>query len=250
MQLSRAQSKKSKSQPKRQSKASFLFENDPSEDDSEASNNADDVNYFDDENIIQHHSKRKITAISSTIGDVSQPSVSRTQDEEVKSSKLSKALLPFETDDDGYVDSVSVLSFGRRHVREAYTEDNLKLAVLLNRCIKRAYNGNLKTYSSKDYSRHKRDAVGALRISCEQAIMEELNFPQYRTSFMSLLDLYNLDIPEELREGVDGNNKASRKKFLNMFSSLLCDRLSTDGANNTLPFDEFAERIRSLPVAY
>ena len=67
---------------------------------------------------------------------------------------------------------------------------------------------------------------------------------------MSLLDLYNLDIPEELREGVDGANKASREKFLNIFSSLLCDRLSTDGANNTLPFDEFAERIRSLPVAY
>lgn len=224
-----------------------MFEDDPSEDDTEASNNADDENYFEDENINEHHSKRKITAISSTFGDVSQPSVS---DEEVKSSKLSKTLLPFEMDDDGYVDSVTVLSFGRRHVREAYTEDNLKLAVLLNRCIKRAYNGNLKTYSSKDYSRHKRDAVGALRISCEQAIMDELNFPQYRTSFMSLLDLYNLDIPEELREGVDNSNKASREKFLNIFSSLLCDRLSTDGANNTLSFDEFAERIRSLPVAY
>ena len=153
-------------------------------------------------------------------------------------------------DDDGDAESVSVLSYGRRHVREAYTEETLNLAGKLNLCIIRAYNGIKKTYYSKEYSRHKRDVFGALRISCQQTIMDELNFPQYRTSFMSLLDLYNLDIPEELREGVDGSNKASREKFLNIFSSLLCDRLSTDAANNTLPFNEFVERIKSLPVAY
>jgi hypothetical protein len=148
-------------------------------------------------------------------------------------------------------DTARPVVYGRRSCREDYTEENFKLASILNKCLKRACNTWSRLSDSKETSRHKRDGYAGLRISCQQAVLEDLNFPQYRTSYLPLLDLYNISIEaEQLRDMNDFSSSSSRLKFINTFISLLFDQMSIISDNSSSPLRTFINRIHCLPDEY
>ena len=149
----------------------------------------------------QHHSKQNSDALNTSDDQLqNEPTLENVENVE----DISSSLIPQEdisAKNNPVDDSARPVVYGRRSCREDYAEENFKLASVLNKCLKRACNTWSRLSDSKETSRHKRDGYAGLRISCQQAVLEDLNFPQYRTSYLPMLDLYNISIEaEQLRD--------------------------------------------------
>ena len=199
----------------------------------------------------QHHSQQNSDAMS-TSDDQLQNESTLKDFKDISSSLIQS--LPQEdisAKNNPVDDTARPVVYGRRSCREDYSEENFKLASILNKGLKRACNTWTRLSDSKETSRHKRDGYAGLRISCQQAVLEDLNFPQYRTSYLPMLDLYNISIEaEQLRDMNDFSSSSSRLKFINTFISLLFDQMSTISDNSSSPLRTFIKRIHCLPDEY
>ncbi len=150
------------------------------------------------------------------------------------------------------------ISYGTRASRDDYSESDLHVAGIVTKTIKLAYNQWLRVAESKasSSSRNKRDSHLTLRLSCHQAVIERLNFSQYRSNYNALLDIFNISV-------VDNSNASStdpavmstnpqRVQFLERFMNTFLDRLSGGSTNNPsvdcLP--ALIAAINHLPDAY
>jgi len=147
------------------------------------------------------------------------------------------------------------ISYGSRASRDDYSESDLHVAEIVTKTIKLAYNQWLRIAESKA-SRTKRDSLLTLRLSCQQAVIERLNFSQYRSNYNALLDLFHISV-------VDNSNANSshpavmstnpqRVQFLERFMNNFLDRLSgvstNDPSADCLP--ALIAAINNLPDAY
>jgi len=199
----------------------------------------------------QHHSKQNSDALNTSDDQLqNEPTLENVENVD----DISISLIPQEdisAKNNPVDDSARPVVYGRRSCREDYAEENFKLASVLNKCLKRACNTWSRLSDSKETSRHKRDGYAGLRISCQQAVLEDLNFPQYRTSYLPMLDLYNISIEaEQLRDMNDFSTSSSRLKFINTFISLLFDQMSTISDNSSSLLRTFINRIHCLPDDY
>jgi hypothetical protein len=199
----------------------------------------------------QHHSKQNSDALNTSDDQLqNEPTLENVDNVD----DISISLIPQEdisAKNNPVDDSARPVVYGRRSCREDYAEENFKLASVLNKCLKRACNTWSRLSDSKETSRHKRDGYAGLRISCQQAVLEDLNFPQYRTSYLPMLDLYNISIEaEQLRDMNDFSTSSSRLKFINTFISLLFDQMSTISDNSSSLLRTFINRIHCLPDDY
>jgi hypothetical protein len=199
----------------------------------------------------QHHSKQNSDALNTSDDQLqNEPTLENVENVD----DISISLIPQEdisAKNNPVDDSARPVVYGRRSCREDYAEENFKLASVLNKCLKRACNTWSRLSDSKETSRHKRDGYAGLRISCQQAVLEDLNFPQYRTSYLPMLDLYNISIvAEQLRDMNDFSTSSSRLKFINTFISLLFDQMSTISDNSSSLLRTFINRIHCLPDDY
>jgi hypothetical protein len=199
----------------------------------------------------QHHSKQNSDALNTSDDQLqNEPTLENVENVE----DISSSLIPQEdisAKNNPVDDSARPVVYGRRSCCEDYAEENFKLASVLNKCLKRACNTWSRLSDSKETSRHKRDGYAGLRISCQQAVLEDLNFPQYRTSYLPMLDLYNISIEaEQLRDMNDFSTSSSRLKFINTFISLLFDQMSTISDNSSSLLRTFINRIHCLPDDY
>lgn len=150
------------------------------------------------------------------------------------------------------------ISYGTRASRDDYSESDLHLAEIVTKTIKLAYNQWLRIAESKasSSSRTKRDSLLTLRLSCNQAVIERLNYSQYRSNYKALLDLFHIPV-------VDNSNASStdpagfstnpqRVQFLERFMDKFLDSLSGGSTNNPsadcLP--ALIAAINNLPDAY
>jgi len=145
--------------------------------------------------------------------------------------------------------------YGIRSSRDDYSEVDLRVAGLMNNCIKRTLNKWLRLAESKsNSSRSKRDTILTLKLSCQQAVVEQLNFAQYKGSYKSLLDLFSISIV-----GGNGNStdpaalctNLQRVQFLERFTEELFDKLC--GGRSSLSSEclpTLIASINNLPDAY
>jgi hypothetical protein len=154
----------------------------------------------------------------------------------------------------------SCISYGARGSRNAYSKNDLHVAALLNRCIKSAYSQWLRSAESKNSSsRHKRDTYSTLRLSCQQAGVDQLNYSQYKSNYKALLDLHNI----ELSTNGDGGEKSldpasissslQRAQFLERFMNALMDQLCGHGSSSMsleCLLSTFTAAIDNLPESY
>ena len=154
---------------------------------------------------------------------------------------------------------ISCISYGARESRSAYTEGELHIAALLNRCMKSAYSQWLRSAESKaSSSRNKRDTYSTLRLSCQQAGIEQLNFAQYKSSYKALLDLHNIELLMNVDGGERGFDPTSissslqrvqfLERFMNAFMDRLCGNISSSISSECLP--TFTAAIVNLPESY
>jgi hypothetical protein len=152
----------------------------------------------------QYHSKQNSDAMSTSDDQLqNEPTLENVENVEDISSSLIQSVHQedISAQNNPLDDSARPVLYGRHSCREDYAEEKFKLAFILNKCLKRACNTWSRLSDSKETSRHKRDGYAGLRILCQQAVLEDLNFPQYRTSYLPLLDLYNISIEaEQLRD--------------------------------------------------
>ena len=153
------------------------------------------------------------------------------------------------------VATTSYISYGIRQSREAYSPGDLQVAALLNRCIKGAYSQWLRAAEMKvTSSRIKRDSYSTLRLSCLQAAVEQLNYAQYKSSYIALLDLHDIKLADDDGKGIYDPSFASssspqRVKFLESFMAAFMDRLS--GHNTSAEcLHIFTAAIVNLPDSY
>lgn len=150
------------------------------------------------------------------------------------------------------------ISYGTRASRDKYSESDLHVAVLVSKAIKLAYNQWLRVAESKasSSSRTKRDSLLTLRLSCHQAVIEQLNFSQYRSSYNALLDLFNISVVDSNADSTDPaimlSTNPQRVQFLERFMNKFLDRMSGGSTNNPsaecLP--ALIAAINNLPDAY
>ena len=155
------------------------------------------------------------------------------------------------------------ISYGKRLTRDMFTADDLKVAELLNLCLKRACTQWFRVAESKTSAgsnRGKRDGYTTLRLSCQQAVIEQLNFPQYRSSYFAILDLHSLEL-DEYESNLNTmatifSTSPSRVKFLERFVNVLLDKLCStvvephNSLSQSNPLMQLIDSINKLPESY
>jgi len=147
-------------------------------DDDDVSNdfmeNMEDESHATQQN--QHNSIYNSDAMSTSAAD-DQPQHDSTMEKDDHLSKSLNQSVPEQevmSAKSNPVNDTSRLVYGRRSCREDYAEENFKLASILNKCLKRACNTWSRLSDSKETSRHKRDGFAGLRISCQQAVLDDI----------------------------------------------------------------------------
>lgn len=142
--------------------------------------------------------------------------------------------------------------FGKRLTREDYHEDDLKMGQKLNVILSRAIDQYCRKADSKERCSskgHRENSYETLRLSCEQKVTEELNFPEYKKSYLSLLDLYDIELNgyDSKGDGTIFANSKSRVEFLVLFMEALCKKLSHSPSNPNMPtISYFIDSVRNL----
>ena len=129
------------------------------------------------------------------------------------------------------VSTSQTISYGKRLTRDMFNADDLRVAELLNLCLKRACTQWFRVAESKTSAgsnRGKRDGYTTLRLSCQQAVIEQLDFPQYRSSYFAVLDLHSIELDgykSDMNVATIFSTSPSRVKFLERFVNVLLDKL-------------------------
>ena len=127
----------------------------------------------------------------------------------------------------------------------------------MTKSTKRAYNQWLRLAESKasSSSRIKRDSFLTLGLSCQQAVIEQLNFSQYRNNYNALLDLFNITIGDSSGKCTDPAVLSSSQqrvlfleRFMEAFLDKLCGGSSSNHSAEFLP--ALSTSINNLPDTY
>lgn len=229
----------------------------------------DDTDFGDSDGVAlpQTSSPTQVTKSKRKANTLDNNSVSSSADEEEDCDTTKAPLLhiPTVAVQEGKFNDASIfqtISYGKRLTRDMFNADDLKVAELINLCLKRACTQWFRVAESKTSvgsNRGKRDGYTTLRLSCQQAVVEQLNFPQYRSSYFAILDLHSIEL-----DGYDSNmivatifsTSPSRVKFLERFVNVLLDKLCSTGVepHNSLsqpnPLTQLIDSINKLPESY
>jgi hypothetical protein len=160
------------------------------------------------------------------------------------------------------VSTSQTISYGKRSTRDMFNADDLKVAEVLNLCLKRACTQWFRVAESKTSAgsnRGKRDGYTTLRLSCQQAVIEQLNFPQYRSSYFAILDLHSIELDgytSNMNVATIFSTSPSRVKFLERFVSVLLDKLCStvvephNSLSQSNPLMQLIDSINKLPESY
>lgn len=160
------------------------------------------------------------------------------------------------------VSTSQTISYGKRLTRDMFNADDLRVAELLNLCLKRACTQWFRVAESKTSAgsnRGKRDGYTTLRLSCQQAVIEQLDFPQYRSSYFAVLDLHSIELDgykSDMNVATIFSTSPSRVKFLERFVNVLLDKLCStvvephNSLSQSTQLMQLIDSINKLPESY